>query len=92
MERNSSLRRQQKELEGQLARQTAYYQGLLETEGAMRRLRRDMNNHLQTIGQLLACGEVRQAEEHLAQLSEMLAQHGSPLEERNGAHVEGTDL
>lgn len=92
MERNSSLRRQQKELEGQLARQTAYYQGLLETEGAMRRLRHDMNNHLQTIGQLLACGEVRQAEDHLARLSALLAQHGSRLEERNGAHVEGTDL
>lgn len=92
LERSHRLRRQQDELEHQLALQTTYYQSLLETEDTMRRLRHDMNNHLQTIDQLLARGQTQQAEEHLARLSALLAQGNSILEERKDAHVESADL
>lgn len=83
------------ELEHQLALLDAYYASLLEREQAVRRMRHDINNHLQTIACLLERGDVAAAGAHLDHLDALLAASGKPPEHPAGEvkdHVECADL
>ena len=83
------------ELEHQLALLDAYYTSLLEREQAVRRMRHDINNHLQTIACLLERGDVAAAGAHLDRLDALLAASVKPPEHPAGEvkdHVECADL